>query len=338
MSRQLIARRDFLTLPLALLLSPPARAYAAVVAHSAPYRVDVSLLYGALTRGAYRNWLLFGAGFALVVTIGVSGSRSVLLAVLVVVASLLLVIVLQPRAVNQFGRNLLIVVTVLLIAVRLPIFNEGVKVLSDRFTSTAEAEETTIAGGLIARTLSGFTEGFVLLGRAPIGGYGLGIGTNGGAKFLTGRTLFLLSEGGIQARTVDAHRLRQIARTAAHLVRRQAAAAPPQHRLDAVERLERANQHRRRRALRFGDGVHQPVHAVVEIHVRRARRMLRDKGPRTRARPRVARLVVHRRVGFRLHHDARATAPHERAADEFPRACNRVARKKVPRHIHRPVG
>jgi hypothetical protein len=49
MSRQVIARRDFLTLPLALLLSPLARAHAAVVAHSAPYRVEVSLLYGALT-------------------------------------------------------------------------------------------------------------------------------------------------------------------------------------------------------------------------------------------------------------------------------------------------
>ena len=49
MSRQAIPRRDFLTLPLALLLSPLARAQAAVVAHSAPYRVDVSLLYGALT-------------------------------------------------------------------------------------------------------------------------------------------------------------------------------------------------------------------------------------------------------------------------------------------------
>ena len=49
MSRQVIPRRDFLTLPLALLLSPLARAQAAVVAHSAPYRVDVSLLYGALT-------------------------------------------------------------------------------------------------------------------------------------------------------------------------------------------------------------------------------------------------------------------------------------------------
>jgi hypothetical protein len=59
----------------------------------------------------------------------------------------------------------------------------------------AEAEETTIAGGLAFRMLSGFIEGFELLSRAPIGGYGLGIGTNGGAKFLTGRALFLLTEG-----------------------------------------------------------------------------------------------------------------------------------------------
>jgi hypothetical protein len=153
------------------------------------------LLYGALTRGAYRNWLLFGGGLALVVTIGVSGSRSVLLSVLLVLASLLVIIFVLPGAVNSFGRNLLIVVAMLLIAVRLPVFNEGVKILSDRFTSVAEAEEKSIAGGLIDRTLEGFTEGFLLLGRAPIGGYGLGIGTNGGAKFLTGRALFLLSEG-----------------------------------------------------------------------------------------------------------------------------------------------
>lgn len=153
------------------------------------------LLYGALTRGVYRNWLLFSAGFALVVTIGVSGSRSVLLAVLVVLSSLLAIIAFRPSAVNQFGRNLLIVVVVLLVAVRLPVFNEGVQILSDRFTAVAEAEEKTIARGLLARTFSGFTEGFLLLPRAPIGGYGLGIGTNGGAKFLTGRAIFLLTEG-----------------------------------------------------------------------------------------------------------------------------------------------
>ena len=49
MSRQVIERRDFLTLPLALLLVPLARAYAGTVAHSAPYQVEVRLLYGVLT-------------------------------------------------------------------------------------------------------------------------------------------------------------------------------------------------------------------------------------------------------------------------------------------------
>jgi hypothetical protein len=153
------------------------------------------LLYGALTRGAYRNWLLFSGGFALVVMIGVSGSRSVLLAVLLVVATLLLIILVRPSAVNQFGRNLLIAVVVMLVAVRLPVFKQGVHILSDRFTAVAEAEETSIAGGLLARTFSGFTEGILFVPRAPIGGYGLGIGTNGGAKFLTGRAMFLLTEG-----------------------------------------------------------------------------------------------------------------------------------------------
>jgi hypothetical protein len=153
------------------------------------------LLYAALSRGLYRNWILYTAGLALVVTIGVSGSRSVLLAVLVVLSSLVALLFFRPAAVNQFARNLLIVVVVLLVAVRLPVFNEGMKILSDRFTDAAEAEETTIAGGLASRMLGGFIEGFQLLTRAPIGGYGLGIGTNGGAKFLTGRSIFLLTEG-----------------------------------------------------------------------------------------------------------------------------------------------
>ena len=49
MSRQVIGRRDFLSLPLAFLLAPLVRASADTVARTAPYRVDVRLLYGALT-------------------------------------------------------------------------------------------------------------------------------------------------------------------------------------------------------------------------------------------------------------------------------------------------
>jgi hypothetical protein len=153
------------------------------------------LLYGALTRSTYRNWLLFGAGFALVVAIAVSGSRSVLLAVLIVVASLAVIILVRPSAMNQFGRNLLIVVAVGVIVTRLPIFKEGFDILSERFTASAEAGETTVTGDVLTRVVSGFQEGFYVLTRAPLAGYGLGIGTNAGAKFLTGRSMFLLSEG-----------------------------------------------------------------------------------------------------------------------------------------------
>ena len=66
------------------------------------------ILYGALRRGVYRNWLLYSAGFALIVAIGVSGSRSTLLAVLVVISSMLVIILVRPNAINQFGRSLLI--------------------------------------------------------------------------------------------------------------------------------------------------------------------------------------------------------------------------------------
>lgn len=154
------------------------------------------ILYGALRLGVYRNWLLYSAGFALIVAIGVSGSRSTLLAVLVVISSLAAIILVRPNAINRFGRTLLILVMAVVVASQLPIFKEGVRVLSDRFSDAAEAEESkSIAGGLVYRVVGGFTEGLKHLPHAPIGGYGLGIGTNGGAKFLTGQNTFLLAEG-----------------------------------------------------------------------------------------------------------------------------------------------
>jgi hypothetical protein len=153
------------------------------------------ILYGALRRGVYRNWLLYSAGFALIVAIGVSGSRSALLAVLVVISSMLAIILVRPNAINRFGRSLLLLVMAVALASQLPVFKEGVQILSDRFSDAAEAEDKSIAGGLVYRVVGGFTEGLKLLPHAPIGGYGLGIGTNGGAKFLTGQNTFLLAEG-----------------------------------------------------------------------------------------------------------------------------------------------
>ena len=154
------------------------------------------LLYGALRRGVYRNWLLYSAGFALIIAIAVSGSRSTLVAVLVVIASMMAIILVRPSAINRFGRTLLILVLALGVASQVPLFKEGVQALSERFSDAAEAEESrSIVAGLFNRVVGGFTEGLMHVPHAPLGGYGLGIGTNGGAKFLTGQNTFLLAEG-----------------------------------------------------------------------------------------------------------------------------------------------
>ncbi|MEP6936815.1 MAG: hypothetical protein ABI871_01985 [Chthoniobacterales bacterium] len=152
------------------------------------------VLHGALTRTTYKNWLLLAAGLAVGVGVAVSGSRSAVASVGLVVLSLVVILLVRPDAVNQFGRNLLITVVVVWGLSYVPIFREGVGILSDRFTESAAAEETTVANGMITRTFGGFTEGLKVLNRVPLLGYGLGIGTNGGAKFLTGRTSFLLAE------------------------------------------------------------------------------------------------------------------------------------------------
>ena len=154
----------------------------------------VFVLYGALTKGVYKAWLLFAAGTALVVSIAVSGSRGCVASVLLIVASIFVMFLIRPRAVNQFGRIFLIVIFAGIVVSRVPVLREGLTVLSARFTESAEAGDTTIIRGMAHRTLSGFTVALRNLDKPPLFGYGLGIGTAGGARFLMGRVAFLLAE------------------------------------------------------------------------------------------------------------------------------------------------
>jgi len=152
------------------------------------------LVWGVLTKGVYKNWLLVAAGIALAIGIAVSGSRSVVATCAVVVASLLVVIVLRPDLINRFGQVFIIVLVLGFLVSRTPIFKEGLSVITARFNEVAEASEQTVAGNLITRLFSSFSDGFYVLSKAPLLGYGLGIGTNAGAKLLTGHALFLLTE------------------------------------------------------------------------------------------------------------------------------------------------
>jgi hypothetical protein len=116
------------------------------------------------------------------------------LAVVFVVLAILLILFVRPEAVNKIGGTLLAIVIVGIIASRLPFFREGADVLSERFTTSAEIAETTVVGGLIQRIFEEFTDPFKYLPKIPLGGYGLGVGTVGGARFLFGQGGLLLTE------------------------------------------------------------------------------------------------------------------------------------------------
>lgn len=152
------------------------------------------LIWATLRKGVYSVRLLIAAGIALVIGVSVSGSRSVVGACTLVGASLLVIIVLRPDMVNRFGQALIVALILGVVISRTPIFREGMHVLSTRFSEAAEGMGQSIARGLIARPLDVFEE-FGVLSRAPKLGYGLGVGTNAGAKFLIGRGAFLLTEG-----------------------------------------------------------------------------------------------------------------------------------------------
>jgi hypothetical protein len=153
------------------------------------------LVWAVLRRDVYKNWLLAAAGAALAIGIAVSGSRSVVGACAVVAASLIVVLVLRPDAVNRLGQTLIVVAILAFVVSQTPIFKEGFNVLSTRFVEVAEASDESVARGVIMRTFSDVGDAFFALGKAPFLGYGLGIGTNAGSKFLTGRSGFLLMEG-----------------------------------------------------------------------------------------------------------------------------------------------
>ncbi|MDQ2867332.1 MAG: hypothetical protein M3R59_02815 [Verrucomicrobiota bacterium] len=153
------------------------------------------LLHGASSRDSYKSWLLVASGLAAAVAVLVSGSRSLVLMVLIVVGALGVAWIVRPDAVNRFLRNFVIVCVLAILITQLPIVKVGMHILSDRFTESAEASQTSITVGIFDRITGGFTEGLSHMDHIPFLGYGLGLGTNAGAQALVGRAAFLLAEG-----------------------------------------------------------------------------------------------------------------------------------------------
>ena len=149
--------------------------------------------YGILKKEVYPRWLVYGSTVMTVLAVSVSGSRSVVLSVAIVLLSMLAAIGLTRQVAIGASRIFLVALFVIFTLGYVEHFEEGTEILEARFV---EAHTIEVAqGGLVGRFLTQLLGPLRWVFDVPTLGHGLGVGTNVGAKFLTGEMGFLLVEG-----------------------------------------------------------------------------------------------------------------------------------------------
>lgn len=143
-----------------------------------------------------RLWwpVLIACGLAVLVALPVSISRTAMLATGIVGVVFLLT---MARAGAGFGPKAKAALTVGVVAFAvsyLPIFGEGREVFMSRWETAAVSTPGNAWGGIVGRVLGGFTQPFHWAAQAPFFGHGIGVGSNVGARLLSGHVGFLLAE------------------------------------------------------------------------------------------------------------------------------------------------
>jgi hypothetical protein len=151
--------------------------------------VSAFLLSGYLDQKQLPRWLCVAGIPALLLSLSLSGSRSAIASVTIIVIAALLVC---ARQFDRFSRVLtpaLLAYITFLGFCYLPLFRAGLEAHEARFRAGGGVQR-----GIIARYLGDLGESVEIAGQTPLLGRGLGIGTNAGAALLVGSRTFLLGE------------------------------------------------------------------------------------------------------------------------------------------------
>lgn len=157
------------------------------------------VLYGLVSREAYRRKLLYVVLCLLALSLVVSISRLAIGNTVVVVAMLgVIAFYSRNRKLSIFFSVAVPLLLVALVVSRFEVFDEGIEAFEQRLVRTGD-----IGAGLggtalnwYQRTLNDLTAGLYLAaGDISFTGEGLGMGTNVAARFMTGELGFMLAEG-----------------------------------------------------------------------------------------------------------------------------------------------
>lgn len=143
-----------------------------------------------------RLWLPVVAlcGVLLIIAMPISISRGAMITT-GFVAGVYVLCMSRLGLINKGLIRFVVVGGILLVALSfLPIFHEARTVFMDRWDTAAAESEGDAWGSLSSRVTANFTQPFITAARAPFFGNGIGVGSNVGARLLSGKVGFLLAE------------------------------------------------------------------------------------------------------------------------------------------------
>jgi hypothetical protein len=157
----------------------------------------VFVLYGWLRKGTYPRYLSLAAGGAVVLAAGISTSRLTLGSIGLVILMLGIIVLLDRKSATGLLKMAMPVGLILLVVTNLDVFQEGGEVFDARFEEAGDGDTNIVgkAGNWTERVFGDFLGGFKAMEHAPFLGAGIGLGTNVGARVMSGNLGFLLAEG-----------------------------------------------------------------------------------------------------------------------------------------------
>jgi len=138
-------------------------------------------------------YLLVPCGLAIAVGLPVSISRTVMLGTGVVALVFVASLPFSSARPAALFRPLLLLLLVGAALTQVPVFREGIEVFMIRWDDAA-GEAASAWTNVVSRTASGFTNPYFFMREAPFFGYGIGAGSNVGARLLSGNVGFYLAE------------------------------------------------------------------------------------------------------------------------------------------------
>ena len=152
------------------------------------------VVYFGLRRGEANRWIWLISVSALLIAVPLSISRGLFFQLAVTLVFALIALARSPR---HFAPMLGVLFTVAIILGAVstrPFFSTAVQAFNTRFEMANEAEGG-VQGVFLDRFLGGMIGALSQSFEQPFFGAGIGMGTNAGAKMLTGKREFLVSEG-----------------------------------------------------------------------------------------------------------------------------------------------